>query len=278
MKFLETLRGAIFQNNTYESNQFRNNLQAYLNHYDGELINRFGHEYGDRIRSLERDLRNLAIAHTTNINRIDKILKEGLKPFSARGEENYKKSAIFQQDHEHGLVNYVFANIGFCPSYGSDEGRLTILLDDSVVQRKDSFFTFHDLVAATWDNDPTFRAYAKKIAEQLPKEKLPLDMLYKILARTFLKAGKTVDDFLNDTELGFPAAYDPDFKHTNSGSPEIKIAGTVSPNAFKGFVVHDNETKKFLLEKKVPVTKIIMPTDRTDEKKLMYEYMRSSSK
>jgi hypothetical protein len=52
----------------------------------------------------------------------------------------------------------------------------------------------------------------------------------------------------------------------------------VSPNTFKGFVVHDNETKKSLLEKKVPVTKIIMPTDRTDEKKLMYEYMRASSK
>ena len=229
-------------------------------------------------QTMETDLRNLPIAHTTNIQHIEQILTSGLKPFSHRGETNNSKSAIFQQDHQYGLTNYVFANIGFCPSYGPEKGRVTILLDDDVAEQQGSFFTFHDLVAATWDDDPNFRAFGERIRRQFPQEKLPLDAVYGILARTFLQSGKTIDDFLNEKYSGFPRAYDPDFQNTNGGSPEIKISGVVSPDRFIGFIVKDEETRQALLAQGIDESKIILSTDPATEKRLIYDYKTNLSK
>lgn len=255
-----------------ERNPFQENLDRYFQYYDDELRQQYGQEYDEKLRETEANLRSLPIAHTTNIQHIEQILSNGLKPFSHRGESNYSKSAIFQQDHQYGLTNYVFANIGFCPSYGPEKGRITILLDDAVTEQKGSFFTFHDLVAATWDDDPRFRAFGERIRKQFPQEKLPLDAVFGILARTFLKSGKTMDEFLQDKYSGFPKALDPDFQNTNGGSPEIKIAGAVLPNNFIGYVVRDDETRQSLLIKGVADEKIILSTDLATEKRLIYEY------
>lgn len=255
-----------------ECKPLKENLDSYFQHYDAELRQQYGQEYVEKLQVIETDLHNLPIAHTTNIQHIEQILANGLKTFSHRGETNYSKSAIFQQDHQYGLDNYVFANIGFCPSYGSEKGRVTILLDDSVVEQKGSFFTFHDLVAATWDDDPRFRAFGERIRKQFPQEKLPLSAVYGILARAFLKSGKTIDEFLQDRYLGFPKAYDPDFQNTNSGSPEIKIAGIVLPDNFIGYVVRDEETRQSLLSKGVTSEEIILSTDSANDKRLIYEY------
>jgi len=263
---------------TNESNFLQENLDRYFQYYDDELRQQYGQEYNERLQAMETDLRNLPIAHTTNIQHIEAILASGLIPFSHRGETNYSKSAIFQQDHQYGLDNYVFANIGFCPPYGPEKGRITILLDDSITEQDGSFFTFHDLVAATWNNDPNFKAFADRIKRQFPKEKLPLRAIFGILARTFLKSGKTIDKFLQERYSGFPPAYDPDFQHTNSGSPEIKIAGGVAPDKFIGYVVRDDETRQSLLAKGIPDEKIILSTDPADEKRLIYEYKMNLSK
>ena len=195
---MNTFESKYRQEEVQERNPLQENLDRYFHHYDAELKQEYGQEYNKKLQVMETNLLNLPIAHTTNIQHFDKILSGGLKPFSHRGESNYSKSAIFKQDHQYKLTNYVFANIGFCPTYGPYVGCVTILLDDTVIEQEGSFFTFHDLVAATWDDDLRFRAFGERIRRQFPQEKIPLNAVYKILARTFLKSGKSIEEFLQD--------------------------------------------------------------------------------
>jgi len=273
-----------FKPETAERNPLEENLLNYTQRYDAELAEKYGEdEYRKRLQEVELELRGLPIVHSTNSAHIGLVLQSGLKPFSHRGEKNYAKSAIFEYDHQYGLDNYVFAQIGYCPSYGPEKGRVTILMDDSIAEQSGSFFTFHDLTGillaseqhrqreGRYEPDP----YADRIKKQYDKEKLPLSAIYGILARTFLKSGKTLDEFLQEKYSGFPPAYDPDFQNTNGGSPEIKIAGVVSPDKFIGFVVKDEETRQSLLSQGITEDKIILSVDPTQERTLIYEYKRN---
>ncbi|MGI8420203.1 MAG: hypothetical protein ACR2LN_06215 [Candidatus Levyibacteriota bacterium] len=275
-----------FQPERKEGNPLEENLVSYFQKYDSELVEKYGEdEYRKKLEEIELKLRCLPIAHSTNIKDIVPILQSGLKPFSHRGEKNYAKSAIFKYDHQYGLDNYVFAEIGHCPSYGPEKGRVTILIDDSVAEQSGSFFTFHDLTGVLLASEQhrqreeryTPDPYADRIKQQYYQSKLPLSAAYGILARTFLKSGKTLEQFFQDKYTPFPPAYDPDFTNTNHGSPEIKIGGVVSPDKFIGYVVKDEETRQALLVHGIAEEKIILSTDPTQEKKLIYDYKKNLS-
>lgn len=273
-----------FQPERVERNPLEENLAKYLERYDAELTEKFGKsEYRQKLQEMEEVLRGLPVAHSTNVDHLAAILQSGLKPFSYRGEKNYAKSAIFEYDHQYGLDNYVFAQIGYCPSYGPEKGRVTVLLDDKVSEQTGSFFTFHDLTGILLASEQRRQRegryapdpYADRIKSQYWQEKLPLSALYEILSRTFLKSGKTLEEFFQDRYSGFPSAYDPDFQNTNHGSPEIKISGAVSPDRFIGFVVKDEETRQALLAQGIDETKIILSTDPAQEKRLIYEFKKN---
>lgn len=244
------------------------NCAKYLAQYDSELFELYGDEYQKMLQETKESLQSLPIAHTTNIAYINSILQQGLLPFAYRKESNYKKSAIFESDKYFGLDNYVFAEIGSCPQYGPTVGRVTILLDDSVIEQQDSFFTFHDLASILLFNENN-NPFVRSIIQQYPQEQLPLNYIYDILARTFLKSRITLEKFMDGN---FPKAYDPDFQHTNSGRPEIKISGIISPEKFIGFVVWDEETKHSLVNHGIENSQIILLTKESNVKKEIYKF------
>lgn len=127
-----------------EANSWSENLSRYLEKYDTELRGECGDGYSKKLSEMERMLQGLPIAHSTNLKHIDNILQSGLQSFISRREKNYANSAIFEYDHQYGLSSYVFASIGYCPLYGNEKGRITILMDDSIRETA-GFFTFHDL-------------------------------------------------------------------------------------------------------------------------------------
>ena len=149
-----------------------------------------------------------------------------------------------------------------------------------MAEQSGSFFTFHDLAGILLASERRRQRegiympdpYADRIKASYWQERLPLRALYAILARTFLKSGKTLEQFLQDRFPGFPEAYDSDFQNTNHGSPEIKISGVVSPDKFIGFVVRDKETFQALLAQGVDKGRIILSSDLATEKRLIYEY------
>lgn len=270
-----------------EKNPLEENLAKYIKKYDTELTEKFGaNKYRQMLQKMKTVLHGLPIAHSTNVDHLGSVLQSGLKAFAHRSEKNYAKSAIFEYDHQYGLDNYVFAHVGYCPSYGPDKGRVTILLDDSVGEQEGSFFTFHDLTGILLASEEHMQSegryapdpHADRIKSQYWQERLPLSALYEILARTFLKSGKSLEEFFQDRYSAFPNAYDPDFKNCNHGSPEIKISGVVSPDKFIGFVVTDEQTRQALLDQGIDEKKIILSTDPTTEKRLICEYKTNLSK
>ena len=123
-------------------NTLTQNYVKYLEKYDSELFELYGDEYQTRIEEVKESLYGLPISNTTNIAYIPLILQQGLVPFAYRKELNYKKSAIFDYDKQYGLDKYVFAVMGYCSNYGPNIGRVTILLDDSVIGGKIPFLHF----------------------------------------------------------------------------------------------------------------------------------------
>lgn len=252
-------------------NTLTQNYIKYLERYDSELLELYGDEYQKRLEKVKNSLYGLPITHTTNIAYIPLILQQGLVPFAYRRELNYKKSAIFDYDKVYGLDKCVFAVIGYCSSYGPNTGRVTILLDDSIIlDVEDSFFTFHDLTAILLFNEGSHNnPFVNRIIHQYQQEKLPLKNIYDILSRTFLKSNFTLETFM---ENNFPVAYDPDFQHTNSGNPEIKIPSVIPPEKFIGFVVWDEQTKQSLINCGIEESQVILLTKESNAKKEIYRY------
>lgn len=253
-------------------NTLTQNYVKYLEKYDSELFELYGDEYQIRIEEIKESLYGLPISHTTNIAYIPLILQQGLVPFAYRKELNYKKSAIFDYDKQYGLDKYVFAVMGYCSNYGPNIGRVTILLDDSVIGGEDSFFTFHDLTALLSNKENHNNPFVHRIIQQYQQEKIPLKYIYDILSRTFLKSGFTLEAFMESNFPKFPVAYDPDFQHTNFGNPEIKISGIIPPEKFIGFVVWDEETKQCLINYGIEESQIILLTKESNAKKEIYKY------
>lgn len=247
------------------------NYERYFEKYQSCLISLYGSEYYKHFNDIKEKLCDLPIVHTTNIKHLDSILQLGLLPFSTRRPSSYADTAIFESDKNFGLDNFVFAKIGHCPSYGSSNGSVSILLDDSIIEQPNSFFTFYDITALILFNERN-STFLRKVLSQLPYERLPLNKIYDILSFTFLLSGKKIEDFLNSKLPNFPPAYNPDFESTNHGNPEIKIAGGVNPDKFIGFVVWEDETKNRLINYGVPLEKIIVLSKDISEKRVLYEY------
>ncbi|MBP9780034.1 hypothetical protein KBD33_05440 [Candidatus Gracilibacteria bacterium] len=250
------------------------NVSKYLQKYDELLRTMYGDKFSEMISKMEEVLRGLPITHSTHIDKLDSILVEGLKSYKGRGTNSYAGSGIFKFDHQYGLDRFVFAKIGVCPPYGEEAGRVTILMDDGVLDM-DGFFTFYDLTGFLlaserrdiYQPDP----YADRIRKQYPESKLSNRAIYQILARTFLVNRKGLDDFFKIDFDGFPPALDPDFEHTNGGSPEIKLP-QVSPKHFIGFAVGNNEIKEQLMQKGIPSNKILVIKKGMNVKKILYEF------
>ncbi len=250
------------------------NVSKYLQKYDELLRTMYWDKFSEMISKMEEVLRWLPITHSTHIDKLDSILVEWLKSYKWRGTNSYAWSGIFKFDHQYWLDRFVFAKIGVCPPYGEEAWRVTILMDDWVLDM-DGFFTFYDL---TWfllaserrdiyQPDP----YADRIRKQYPESKLSNRAIYQILARTFLVNRKWLDDFFKIDFDWFPPALDPDFEHTNWWSPEIKLP-QVSPKHFIGFAVWNNETKEQLIQKWVPSDKILVIEKWMNVKKILYEF------
>ena len=201
------------------------------------------------------------------------ILNEGLKSFNNRLPKNRKGSSIFDIDIEMGLSNYVFADIGRIPIYGSEDKRITLLLSDRLCT-EDNYFTFIDLAMIYHFSGHDIHSMRERnrIKAQYSKSCLPLNKIWNILSLNALasRTGIQKDNF-------FPLAIDPDFVHQNGGHPEIKIANSVEKDNILGFVVEGNnseELKEKLESKGIKSECILVINPNDDKNKQLIEFKR----
>ena len=257
--------------------KYEDNYKSYLKYYLKEIHEKYPN-YTDEditylIRNLEDFYSSLPILQSTTIDKIDMILKEGLKSYNMRSPENRKGSSIFDIDIQMGLSNYVFANIGKIPIHHSDKDRVTLLLSDDVCT-EDNFFTFIDITLAYHFGGRDIYSMREKsrLLSQYPKSCLPLNKLWNILALNALASKKVIKD--GDY---FPYAINPDFVSENGGQPEIKIANYVGTDKIMGFIIKDtngNELRRKLEAKGINSECILQLSDNDDKTKKLIEFKR----
>lgn len=250
--------------------KYEENYQSYLDYYYKKIREKYPNytdkDIADLIRNLEDFYSSLPIMHSTTVDKIDMILSEGLKSYNMRSSDNRKGSSIFDIDIQMGLSNYVFANIGRIPTYGSDKNRVTLLLSDDVCT-EDSFFTFID-IAQMYHFDSIRER--NRILLQYAKSTLPLNKLWNILSLNALASRRGIEG-----DNYFPFAIDPDFIHQNGGQPEIKIAGYVEPDKIMGFIVegsNSSELRRALEAKGINSECILQLADDNDKCKKLIEF------
>lgn len=255
--------------------KYEDNYQSYLNYYYKKIREKYPNytdeDIANLIRNLEDFYSSLPIMNSTTVDKIDTILREGLKSYNMRSPDNRKDSSIFDIDIQMGLSNYVFANIGRIPIYGSDKNRVTLLLSDDVCT-EDSFFTFIDIAQMYHfgDNDIHSIRERNRILSQYTKSTLPLNKLWNILSLNAIVSRSSIED-----DNYFPFAIDPDFIHQNGGQPEIKIAGYVEPDKIMGFIVegaNSDELRRALEAKGINSECILQLADNNDKCKKLIEF------
>lgn len=257
--------------------KYEDNYKMYLDYYFKKIKEKYPNSSIEEllvlINDLEKFYSSLPILHSTSVDKIDAILREGLKSYNMRSSDNRKDSSIFDIDIQMGLSNYVFADIGRIPIYGSEDKRITLLLSDRLLT-EDNYFTFIDLAGIYHfsGHDIYSMRERNRIIAQYSKSCLPLNKIWNILSLNALasRTGIQKDNF-------FPLAIDPDFVHQNGGHPEIKIANLVEKDNILGFVVEGNNSKelKEKLESKGIKSECILVLNPNDDKnKQLIEFKR----
>lgn len=257
--------------------KYEDNYKMYLDYYFKKIKDKYPNSSIEEllvlINDLEKFYSSLPILHSTSIDNIDMILNEGLKSFNNRLPKNRKGSSIFDIDIEMGLSNYVFADIGRIPIYGSEDKRITLLLSDRLCT-EDNYFTFIDLAMIYHFSGHDIHSMRERnrIKAQYSKSCLPLNKIWNILSLNALasRTGIQKDNF-------FPLAIDPDFVHQNGGHPEIKIANSVEKDNILGFVVEGNnseELKEKLESKGIKSECILVINPNDDKNKQLIEFKR----
>ena len=255
--------------------KYEDNYQSYLDYYYKKIREKYPNYTDENIANLIRNLEvfysSLPIMHSTSVDKIDAILREGLKSYNMRSSDNRKDSSIFDIDIKMGLSNYAFANIGRIPIYGSDKNRVTLLLSDDVCT-EDNYFTFIDIaqIYHFGDNDIYSIRERSRILSQYTKSILPLNKLWNILSLNALASRRGIED-----DNYFPFAIDPDFIHQNGGIPEIKIANYVEPDKIIGFIVegsNSSELRRALEAKGINSECILQLGDNNDKYKKLIEF------
>ena len=257
--------------------KYEDNYKMYLDYYLKKIKEKYPNSSIEEllvlINDLEKFYSSLPILHSTSIDNIDEILIEGLKSYNMRSFDNRKDSSIFDIDIQMGLSNYVFADIGRIPIYGSEDKRIALLLSDRLCT-EDNYFTFIDLAMIYHfsGHDIYSMRERNRIKAQYSKSCLPLNKIWNILSLNALasRTGIQKDNF-------FPLAIAPDFVHQNGGHPEIKIANLVEKDNILGFVVEGNNSKelKEKLESKGIKSECILVLNPNDDKnKQLIEFKR----
>lgn len=230
------------------------NFVRYLLGYNGHLIRKYGSLPKTRICQLITYLKGIPITHGAPITDIPSIKENGLLSHKSRAarEIRSQRSAILGPDHAHGLTSYVFACFGENTCYGEDKGDVTIILDDSIFNNRNSFYTFYELASLsdTFSDPRDARAcglHFDYAADARNKRlynygKLPLVSLHALLARIFLLENIDLVAYYEKRKIDrglFPYVFAPNFMDKDWYVPEIKLVSPVAQEHILGYAVKD---------------------------------------